>query len=117
MAQRTFLHGKIHRATITEADVDYEGSISIDPELLALADIRPFEQVDVYNIDNGERLTTYAIVGGPGQICLNGAAALKGQPGQKVIIAAYCLLDAAEIDGHRPAVVLVDAANRPKKAS
>lgn len=114
MALRNFLLGKIHRATITECDVNYEGSISIDPVLLKAAGIAPFEQVDVYNIHNGERLTTYAIVGNPGQICLNGAAALKGGVGQKVIIACYGLLSEDEIAGHTPRVVLVDETNTPK---
>ncbi len=114
MALRNFLRGKIHRATLTECNVDYEGSISIDPVLLQAAGIAPFEQVDVYNINNGERLTTYAIVGGPGEICLNGAAALKGEAGQKVIIACYGLFADDEIHGFEPRVVLVDQTNTPK---
>lgn len=112
--QRTFLRAKIHRATLTGADIDYEGSISIDPELMRLARIAPFEQVDVYNIDNGERLTTYAIPGEPGQIRLNGAAARKGEAGHKVIIAAYAQLAEAEIEAHKPYIVLLDEGNRPK---
>jgi aspartate 1-decarboxylase len=114
MALRNFLRGKIHRATLTECNVEYEGSISIDPELLKAAGIAPFEQVDVYNIHNGERLTTYAILGKPGEICLNGAAALKGEAGQKVIIACYGLFEEHEIQGFAPKVVLVDDENKPK---
>jgi len=114
MPLRTFLQAKIHRATLTGACLDYEGSISVCPELLEISGIIPFEQVDVYNLDNGERLTTYVIRGEPGEIRLNGAAAHKGSPGQKVIIAAYCLLDAREQKEHIPCVVLVDGANKAK---
>ncbi|MFP4071566.1 MAG: aspartate 1-decarboxylase [Desulfovibrionales bacterium] len=112
MALRCFLNGKIHRATITGADRDYEGSLAVDRKLLQAAGIAVNEQVEVYNLDNGERLTTYAIVGEPGEICLNGAAALKGEPGQRVIIAAYVWLDNPEVAGHCPRVVFVDGANR-----
>ena len=112
MPMRFFLRGKIHRAVVTEADPDYVGSISIDPEMLKQSGIAPYEQVDVYNVDNGERLTTYAILGDPGQICLNGAAALKCEPGQRVIIAAYAWLDEAEVESHVPKVVIIEAGNR-----
>jgi len=111
MPLRTFLRAKIHRATITEANLDYMGSISMDPKLLAAAGIAPFEQVDVYNVDNGERLTTYAIEGEPGQICLNGAAAHKGEPGQRVIICAFALLREDEIGVHNPRIVLCGPGN------
>ncbi|RQD74378.1 aspartate 1-decarboxylase [Desulfonatronospira sp. MSAO_Bac3] len=114
MPLRTFLQAKIHRATLTGACLDYEGSISVCPELLDISGIIPFEQVDVYNLDNGERLTTYAIRGEPGEIRLNGAAAHKGSPGQKVIIAAYCLLDSREQQEHVPSVVLVDGDNKAR---
>lgn len=114
MPLRTFLLGKLHRATLTGCEVEYEGSISIDSELLKAAGIAPYEQVDVYNVDNGERLTTYAIEGGPGEVCLNGAAALKGECGQRVIIACYGLLEPAEAAAHSPKVVLLDEQNRPK---
>jgi aspartate 1-decarboxylase len=112
--QRFFLRAKIHLATLTGADPDYEGSIAICPDLLALSGIAPGERVDVYNRDNGERLTTYAIAGAKGEICLNGAAALKGEKGQRVIIACYCLLGPDEIAGHVPAVVVAGPDNRPK---
>lgn len=108
---RSFLSAKIHRATITEANVDYQGSLSVDPVLLREAGILPYERIDVYNVDNGERLSTYAIPGGPGEICLNGAAALKGRPGQRVIVAAYALLDEKEMATFRPRTVLVDRNN------
>lgn len=111
MPLRSFLRAKIHRAEITEANVEYVGSISLDPAMMQLADIAPNEQVDVYNIDNGERLTTYAIEGAPGEICLNGAAAKKGAVGDKIIIAAYTLLEPHEIEGHEPKIVLVGDGN------
>lgn len=113
MAMRCFLRGKIHRAIVTGADREYVGSISIDPELLRLAGIAPYEQVDIYNVDNGERLTTYAIAGEPGQICLNGAAAHKAEPGQRVIIAAYAWLAEEELGNHSPRVVIVGPGNVP----
>jgi aspartate 1-decarboxylase len=111
MPLRTFLRAKIHRATVTAADPEYVGSISIDPKLLAAAGIVPFEQVDVYNVDNGERLTTYAIEGEPGQVCLNGAAARKAEPGQRVIIAAYALLRDDEVGLHVPRIVICGPGN------
>jgi aspartate 1-decarboxylase len=114
--QRIFLRAKIHRATVTAACLDYEGSLSIDGMLLDLADIAPYEQVKVYNVTNGERFDTYVIAApvGSGEICLNGAAARKGHQGDCVIIAAYALLDDAEVFRHQPRVVLVDGKNRPK---
>lgn len=115
MALRCFMLGKIHRATITSARVDYQGSLSICPDLLKASGILPHERVDVYNLDNGERLRTYAIAGEPGEICLNGAAALKGIAGQKVIIVAYAWLSPEECSSLRPKVVLVDDNNKPMK--
>jgi aspartate 1-decarboxylase len=114
--QRIFLKAKIHRATVTAACLDYEGSLSIDRILLDLADIAPYEQVKIYNVTNGERFDTYVIAApaGSGEICLNGAAARKGQPGDLLIIATYALLDEAEVVRHQPRVVLVDGKNRPK---
>ncbi len=114
MATRCFLRSKLHRATITEACVDYEGSISIDTELLELAGILPHERVDVLNVDNGERLTTYAIEGKKGEFCLNGAAARKGEPGQKIIVCSYTWLDEDEVKLHRPKVVLLGDGNKVK---
>lgn len=111
MAKRCFLSAKIHGATITEANLEYRGSLSIDTTLMKTVGILPYEQVDVYNMDNGERLTTYAIPGAPGQICLNGAAAHKGEVGQRVIIATYMWLDENETRTSKPRVVIADDKN------
>jgi aspartate 1-decarboxylase len=111
--RRTLLRSKIHRATVTGADLDYIGSISIDPALLALAGIVEHEQVHVLDIDNGARLVTYAITGGPGEICLNGAAAHLVHPGDTVIVLTYADYEDAEVESHRPTIVHVDTANRP----
>ena len=111
--RRTFLHSKIHRATVTQADLNYAGSITIDPILLKAANIREFEQVDVLDITNGSRLTTYAISGqtGSGEICINGAAAHLVNPGDLVIIVSYVELEEEEFDTHQPKVILVDEEN------
>lgn len=106
------LKSKIHRATVTEADLNYIGSISLDPDLMASADIFEHEQVAVLDIDSGARFETYAIVGQAGQVCLNGAAARLVQVGDKVIILTYADLEAAELDGYKPTVVHVDRWNR-----
>ena len=111
MAQRCFLSAKIHGATITCANLEYRGSLSIDTKLMKTVGILPYEQVDVYNLDNGERLTTYAIPGEPGVICLNGAAAHKGQVGQRIIIATYMWLDESEARTRKPRVVIADKNN------
>lgn len=116
MPRRTFLNAKIHGATLTSVNLDYEGSISVDPALLEAVGILPYERVEVYNLVNGERLCTYAIPGAPGEICLNGAAAHKGAVGQRIILATYLELEPGEIPGHRPRVIRVDAANRPEAA-
>jgi len=113
---RCFLRAKLHNARVTATDRDYMGSISLGPELLRLADIAPFERVDVYNVDNGERLTTYAIEGEPGQVCLNGAAAHRAEPGQRVIVAAYAWLDDEQARAHRPRVVILGQGNEPVPA-
>ncbi len=111
--QLTFLKSKIHRATVTMADLHYEGSISIDQDLLDKANINVGEQVDVLNINNGERFTTYAISAprGSGSIQINGAAARKAYEGDLVIICSYCILDESEIKNHNSLVVLVDKKN------
>lgn len=113
--KRTLLKSKIHRAVVTEADLDYEGSLTIDSELMEAADIVPFEQVQVYNVTSGTRLTTYAIEGEPGSgvICANGAAAHLVSPGDLVIIATYADYDEVDVLGHEPRVLLVDERNRP----
>ena len=109
----TFLKSKIHRAVVTGAELDYEGSISIDPRLCEAAGLHPFERVEIYNCNNGARLATYVIHGGPGEICLNGAAARHAQAGDRVIIACYVDLEPGEAAAHRPSLVFVDEANRP----
>ncbi len=111
--RRRMLNGKIHRARVTDADLDYVGSISIDPTLMKAADIVPNEQVAVYNLMNGSRFETYAIEGTDGQVCLNGAAARLAQVGDLVIIVTYVDVDEDEIPLHQPSVVLVDAENQP----
>ncbi|HLI74496.1 MAG TPA: aspartate 1-decarboxylase [Acidimicrobiales bacterium] len=109
--RRRMMKSKIHRATVTDANLDYVGSISLDPELMELADIREWEQVAVLDIDNGARFETYAIVGGPGEVCLNGAAARLVQRGDKVIVITYADYEEAELEGFQPTVVHVDATN------
>ncbi len=111
---RCMLKGKIHRATVTGADLHYEGSITVDPVLLEAADILPFEEVRIYNITNGERFETYAIPGeaGSGEVRINGAAAHKASTGDLVIIACFGFAEAAELHTWQPSLVYVDAANR-----
>ncbi len=110
--RRRMMKSKIHRATVTKADLNYVGSISIDPELMAVGDIRDGEQIHVVDIDNGSRLETYAISGDPGEVCLNGAAARLVQPGDKVILITYADYEEAELEEFEPTVVHVDTANR-----
>src|SRR5438270_1888109 len=114
--QRTVMKSKIHRATITGADIDYVGSITLDRDLMALADIREFEQVAVLDIDNGARFETYAMEGGPGDVILNGAAARLVQPGDRVIVISYASYNEAELAEYAPLIVHVDEANRPIEA-
>jgi aspartate 1-decarboxylase len=111
---RDMLRAKIHRITVTECDVEYEGSLTLDSGLMKLAGMIPFEKIDVYDVDNGSRFSTYLIEGpaGSGVCCINGAAARLSAPGHRVIIASYCALDEREVRDHRPKIVLVDAANR-----
>lgn len=106
---------KIHRATITQADLHYEGSVTIDQDLLDRADIIPHEAIDVWNVTRGTRLTTYALSGprGSGVICINGAAAHLNEPGDLVILATFTDMDDAEARRYVPKVVRVDSANRP----
>jgi aspartate 1-decarboxylase len=113
---RTILKSKIHRAKVTEANLYYEGSITIDASLMAKADIIPGEKVEVLNINNGARLETYVIKGkaGSGIICLNGPAARGACAGDKVIIVSYVLLDDKEARGLKPKIVKVDERNRIK---
>jgi len=112
--QRTMLKSKIHGAVLTGANLHYEGSIAIDPILLEAADILPNEQVQVLNVNNGSRITTYAIVAerGSGTVMLNGPAARAGIPGDVVIILTYAHIDANELAGYAPKIVKVDPQNR-----
>lgn len=112
-----FLNGKIHRATVTEAELDYVGSVTVDGALLDAAGIHEYEKVTVADINNGARLETYTIRGeaGSGVLCLNGAAARLCSVGDKVIIMSYARLAPEEIPGHRPSVVFVDESNRITK--
>jgi aspartate 1-decarboxylase len=115
----TICKGKIHRAIVTEAELHYEGSLTVDQDLMDLAGMRPFEQVSVVNVNNGARFETYLIVGkrGSGTICLNGAAARLGMKGDKVIIITYGQIDEDSVPAHyQPKIVFVDENNHPKKA-
>lgn len=111
---RTMMKSKVHRATVTEADLEYVGSITIDSDLMAAADLFPNEQVHIVNNNNGARFETYVIEGAPGSgvICINGAAARLVAPGDKVIIISYATMADEEARGHEPTVVFVDDANR-----
>ena len=112
--QRQFVNGKIHRATVTDVQIDYEGSCSIDQDLLEAADIYPGEKVLIANLTNGARLESYCIAGprGSGEVCLNGGAAKHGKKGDIVIIMSFALLTQEEIRTHVPKVVRVDARNK-----
>jgi aspartate 1-decarboxylase len=111
------LKAKIHRAVVTGADIDYEGSISIDKRLLDASGIRVFEKVDVLDITNGARLTTYVIKGEPGEICLNGAAARLVGQGDRVIICSYASMTEEEAAAFSPTILLLDGQNRIQKKS
>ena len=115
--QRIVLKSKIHRATVTDANLNYEGSITVDRALLEKAGILPGEQVHVLNVNNGSRLVTYAITAprGSGTVLLNGPAARLGTVGDQVVILTYCHLPQNEARTHKPVVILVDAKNRPRK--
>lgn len=114
--QRIMLKSKIHRATVTDANIDYEGSITLDEELMEAAALLPFEQVHIYNITNGERFRTYVIKGGRGKgdVCVNGAAAHLAKKGHIIIIASYAGMDEKGAAGHQPVLVYVDDENRIK---
>jgi aspartate 1-decarboxylase len=111
--RRRMMKSKIHRATVTDANLDYVGSISLDPELMKLSDILEYEQVTVVDIDNGARFETYAIIGGPGEVCLNGAAARLVHHGDKVIVITYADYESSELGDYAPTIVHVDANNVP----
>ena len=109
---RTMMKSKIHRATVTGADVDYVGSITLDPELMRLADLHEFEQVHVLDVDNGARFETYAMCGSTGDVILNGAAARLVQRGDRVIVITYGQYDETELATYEPRIVHVDERNR-----
>ena len=117
--QLTMLKGKIHRAVVKQAELDYVGSITIDPKLMEAAGILEYEQVQIVDVENGNRFETYTIDGEPGSgmICLNGAAARQVQVGDHVIIMAYCQMDAKEAADHKPKVVFVDEENHISRVS
>ncbi len=112
---RGFLRAKIHMATVTESNIAYEGSITIDSELMEMAGILPFEQVMISNMNNGERFETYVIPGKPGfrEVCLNGPTARKGIVGDRIIIFSYCLLTEDEIAGFSPKIIKLGKSNNP----
>jgi aspartate 1-decarboxylase len=112
--QRMMLKSKLHRVTVTHSELHYEGSCAIDQDLLDAADIREYQQIDIYNVNNGERFTTYAISAerGSGIISVNGAAARKASPGDLLIIATYAMYDEAELAKFEPDLVYVDSRNR-----
>ncbi|MBU1691886.1 MAG: aspartate 1-decarboxylase [Gammaproteobacteria bacterium] len=112
--QRLMLKSKLHRVTVTHSELHYEGSCAIDENLLEAADIREYQQIDIYNVSNGERFTTYAIkaLRGSGIISVNGAAAHKANPGDLVIIATYAMYNELELQKFEPELVYVDADNR-----
>jgi len=115
--RRELLRAKIHRATVTMTDIEYEGSLTLDRDLMDAADLRPFEKIDVYDVENGARFSTYVIPGEPGSgtVCVNGAAARLVTRGDRVIIAAYASMEEHEIAGHAPKVLLVDDFNKIKR--
>ncbi len=111
--RRRLLKSKIHRATVTGADIHYEGSVSVDRRLMEMADIVPWEQVAVLDVDNGNRFETYAIEGGPGEVRINGAAARLVDPGHLVIVLSYADYEDHELEAVAPCIVFVDERNLP----
>lgn len=114
--ERIMLKGKLHRVTTTHSELGYEGSCAIDEDLLEAADLREYEQIQIYNVNNGERFTTYAIRAerGSGIISVNGAAARKACPGDLLIVVSYAQYRESELEGYAPSLVYVDAHNRVK---
>jgi aspartate 1-decarboxylase len=113
------LRAKVHRIKVTERDIEYEGSLSLDSELMHAADMLPFERIDVYDVDNGNRFSTYLIEGRPGSgdCCVNGAAARLVELGDKLIIAAFCSLEESEVRQHRPKLILIGEDNQVTRAT
>lgn len=114
---RTMLRAKIHRVTVTQRDVQYEGSLTLDPVLLEQGDMVPFERIEVYDVDNGNRFATYLIAGrrGSGECCVNGAAARLVDLGDRLILASYTTVAEQDVPGHRPRIVLVGTDNRMRE--
>jgi len=112
--RRTFLKAKLHNACVTGTHLEYQGSLTLDPVLMREADMLPFERIEVYDVTNGERFCTYVIEGreGSGEVVVNGAAAHRASPGDRIIIATYCELEGAEIEAHEPTILIMDAENR-----
>lgn len=115
----TMLKGKIHRAVVRQAELNYVGSITVDPELMQAAGIYEYELVQIVDVENGNRFETYTIAGEPGSgmICLNGAAARQVQPGDHIIIMCYCQMEDNEVKDHKPKVVFVDENNKINRIS
>ena len=113
---RQMLRAKIHRIAVTECDVEYEGSLTLDPEIMQAAGMVPYERIDIYDVDNANRFSTYLIEGekGSGDCCVNGAAARLVSHGDKLILASYCTLDDDQLEGHAPIVVLIGEGNEIK---
>lgn len=111
---REMLRAKIHRIRVTECDVDYEGSLTLDPDIMRAAAMVPYERIDVYDVDNANRFSTYLIEGQPGSgdCCVNGAAARLVEPGDKLILASYCRIEDEDLATHQPVVVLVQEGNK-----
>jgi aspartate 1-decarboxylase len=117
--RRSIFKSKIHRATVTDADLEYEGSVTIDRDLMDAADMLPWEEIHVWDVTNGARLVSYILPGprGSGTICMNGAAAHLVKPGDKVIMATFAQMDEAEARAYQPKVVVVDEKNRIKDSA
>ncbi len=117
--RRDMLRAKVHRIKVTERDIEYEGSLSLDSELMHAADMLPFERIDVYDVDNGNRFSTYLIEGRPGSgdCCVNGAAARLVELGDKLIIAAFCSLEESEVRRHQPKLILIGEDNKITRAA
>ncbi len=115
---RSFLRSKIHRATVTQSELEYEGSLTLDTNLMAAAGILPYEEVVISNLNNGERFSTYVIEGkkGSGTVCLNGPTARKGAVGDRIIIFSYGLLTPEEVPNHRPVIIMVDPQNAVRES-
>lgn len=111
----TLLKSKIHRAVVTGSDLNYEGSITIDKKLIGAANLNEFEKVEIYNINNGERFSTYVLFGKEGEVALNGAAARLVHKGDLIIIACYTMLDEKELKSFKPKIVFVDDKNKISK--